>query len=64
MDTMSATSTAIPPMDTMSATSTAILESSDKSLDILPKIIEFSETEKELNQDTEKLLDLLKNQFE
>ena len=62
MNTVSATSSAMPAMNTVSATSSEV--SDDKSLEILPKVVNFSETETELNQDTEKLLDLLKNQLE
>lgn len=58
----SATSSAIPAMNTVSVTSSE--DSSDESLEILPRVVNLSETEKELNQDTEKLLEILKNKLE
>ena len=58
----SATSSAMPAMNTVSATSSE--DSSDESLEILPRVVNLSETEKELSQDTEKLLEILKNKLE
>ena len=62
MNTVSATSSAMPAMNTVSVTSSE--DSSDESLEILPRVVNLSETEKELNQDTEKLLEILKNKLE